>query len=101
MEIHVLLQKWTVKTIHLKWIKAELHCSDNEVDNYHDAKRTHSIGWMSVLSFSLSLQSDSAFNVVVYFLPNKERHVIVVTLVKTKVDPSTLKGNSCMSPDKL
>ena len=25
-------------------LKAESHCSDNEKDNDHDAKRTHSIG---------------------------------------------------------
>ena len=32
-------------------LKAWSHCSNNEKDNNSDAKRTHSIGWMSVCVF--------------------------------------------------
>ena len=32
-------------------LKARSHCSDNENDNNNNAKRTHSIGWMSVCVF--------------------------------------------------
>ena len=32
-------------------LKARSHCSDYENDNDNDAKRTHSIGWMSVCVF--------------------------------------------------
>ena len=63
---------------------SQSHCSDNENNNDHDAKRTHSIGWIALrtystnrgcafvlkwsLSFSLSLQYDWPFTVVVFLI---------------------------------
>ena len=52
-------------------IKAESHCSDNKNDNNHDAKRTHSIGWIvprRISARSFNQWRACIVNVLVFFL---------------------------------
>ena len=55
--------KTRMRSLNVSGLKARSHCSDNENDNDNDAKRTHSIGWMSVCVFCVEQFNNRAMSI--------------------------------------